>query len=74
MEIIWAGFLWYLRGFWFYTEGFEEKKEIVHRRDAEDAKIKNIFLSADPIESEADKKGKKKDNPLRSLRLCGELL
>jgi hypothetical protein len=31
----------------------------VHRRAAEDAKIKNIFLSADPIESEADMKAEK---------------
>jgi hypothetical protein len=33
---------------------------IVHRRVAEDAKTKNIFLSADPLESEADMKGRKK--------------
>ena len=33
---------------------------IIHRRVAEDAKAKNIFLSADPIESEADRKDRKK--------------
>jgi hypothetical protein len=33
---------------------------MVHRRVAEDAKIKNIFLSAAPLEIEADKKGRKK--------------
>jgi hypothetical protein len=33
---------------------------LVHRRVAEDAKTKNIFLSADPLESEADMRGRKK--------------
>jgi hypothetical protein len=33
---------------------------IVHRRVAEDAKAKNIFLSADPLESGADRKDRKK--------------
>ena len=32
----------------------------VHRKVAEDAMTVNIFLSADPLESEADMKGKKK--------------
>ena len=32
---------------------------IVHRGVAKNAKAKNIFLSADPIESEADMKGRK---------------
>jgi hypothetical protein len=32
----------------------------VHRRAAEDAKIKNIFLSADPLESAADMKAERK--------------
>jgi hypothetical protein len=32
---------------------------IVHRRVAEDAKAKKIFLSADPLESEADMKAEK---------------
>jgi hypothetical protein len=31
----------------------------VHRRDAEDAKVRWIFLSVDPLESEADMKGRK---------------
>jgi hypothetical protein len=32
---------------------------IVHRRDAENAKGRWIFLSVDPLESEADMKGRK---------------
>jgi hypothetical protein len=31
----------------------------VHRRDAENAKGRWIFLSVDPLESEADMKGRK---------------
>jgi hypothetical protein len=36
---------------------------IVHRRGAENAKGRWVFLSVDPIESEADMKGTKEKMP-----------
>jgi hypothetical protein len=39
-----------------------EKLVTVHRRDAENAKGRRIFLSVDPLESEADMKDRKEKN------------
>jgi len=39
--------------------GDANSRVIVHRKVAEDAKTMNIFLSADPLESETDIKGRK---------------
>ena len=48
--------------FWYHSSDKAEITNyvIVHRRVAEDAKAKFFFLSADPIEREADMKSRKK--------------
>ena len=47
--------------FWYHSPDKPETNYvIVHRRDAEDAKAKNIFLSADLLKSATDMKGRKK--------------
>ena len=47
--------------FWYHNPDKPETNYvIVHRRDAEDAKAKNIFLSADLLKSATDMKGRKK--------------